>query len=281
MAMTKLALAPTTLPEAYPLDYVRAAAEAGYDAVGLRLNKSPGLPFHPIVGDAPLIREIRRIIEDAGLRVLEIYSCYLKPDTNIDAFRPALDLGQQFGARFVLVMGADPDWARTRDNLGRFAEVAAEYALVPALEPAVTRPLASHRQCERLIAEAGCTNVVICLDPLNLVRAGEGPHDIAEMDPGLFPFAQLTDGFVDANETPAMLGRMAPNRRAMVGEGDLPIAAILDALPPGIPLSIETPISIVGGVNSPSPVDWAKTALANARSFLDGYERSRAGRGRE
>jgi sugar phosphate isomerase/epimerase len=273
--MTKLALAPTTLPDTQPLDYVKAAAEAGYDAIGLRLNRSPGLPFHPVVGNAPLIREMSRMIDGGGLSVLEIYSCYLEPATDVDAFRPALELGRQFGARYVLVMGADPDWARMRDNLGRFAEVAAEYALVPALEPAVTRPLASHRQCERLIAEAGSSSAVICLDPLNLVRAGEGARDIAAMDPRLFPFAQLTDGFVDARETPAMLGRMAPNRRAMLGEGNLPIAAILDALPAGIPLSVETPMSIAGGESHPSPLDWAKAALANARSFLAGYRRGR------
>lgn len=278
MVTAKLALAPTTLPDAHPLDYVRAAADAGYDAVGLRLNRSPGLPFQPVVGNAPLIRDMKRVVADSGLEVLEIYSCYLEPATDIDAFRPALELGREFGARYVLVMGADPDWGRMRDNLGRFAEAAAEYGLAPALEPAVTRPLASHRQSAQLIAEAGCSTAVLCLDPLNLVRAGEGPADIAAMDPRLFPFAQLTDGFVDAAETPSMLGRMAPNRRALVGEGDLPVAAILDALPPDIPLSIETPMSIAAG--RPSPREWAQTALDNARSFLSGYRRGQGGSAR-
>ncbi len=281
MSTTMLAMAPTTLPETQPLAFVQAAIEGGYDAIGLRLNRSPGLPFHPIVGNAPLVAEIERLLNDSGLRVLEVFSCYLQPETDTAAFRPALDLGQRLGARYVMVMGADPDWARTCDNFGRFAELAAEYRLVPALEPAVTRPLASHRQCERLIREAGAASAVICVDALNLVRAGEGPSDIAAMDPRLFPFAQLTDGFVDPDELrSAKPGQMAPNRRAMVGAGDLPLAAILDALPSGIPLSVETPISIaaVDGAREPAPGVWARTTLENARAFLAGYERGRAQR---
>ena len=72
--MNELVLAPTTLPDASPLDYIAAAAAAGYRLVGLRLNPSPGFPFHPIVGDAPLIRTMKDTLSAAGLSVLDIYS---------------------------------------------------------------------------------------------------------------------------------------------------------------------------------------------------------------
>ena len=41
MTGNSLALSPTTLPDTPPLEYVEAASAAGYDAVGLRLNRSP------------------------------------------------------------------------------------------------------------------------------------------------------------------------------------------------------------------------------------------------
>ena len=53
-----LALSPTTLPDTPPLEYVDVAAAAGYDVVGLRLARSPLFAFHPVAGNASLIREL-------------------------------------------------------------------------------------------------------------------------------------------------------------------------------------------------------------------------------
>ncbi len=51
--MNKIALAPTSLPNAQPMEYVEAARKAGYEAIGLRTFRSPGntYPFHPVVDD--------------------------------------------------------------------------------------------------------------------------------------------------------------------------------------------------------------------------------------
>lgn len=273
--MTTFALAPTTLPETPPLEFIAAAADAGYDAVGLRLNPSPGLPFAPILGNQPLVRDIKQLLSDTGLSVLDIFSFYLEPGTDIESFRPALELGAELGGRYALVMSTDTDWSRTCKGFAALAEMIEAYGLIPALEPAVTRALASHSQCQRLIAETGRTDAVICMDPLNLIRAGEGADDLARMDPRLFPFAQLTDGHADAGGfDPEMLGRMGPNKRAMLGEGDVPLHAILDVLPAGIPFSVETPIAIEAAKGNPEPTatDWARRTLQNAREFLAAHE---------
>jgi sugar phosphate isomerase/epimerase len=217
------------------------------------------------------------MLSDTGLKVLEVFSFYLEPETDIESFRPALELGADLGAAYAMVMGRDPDWSRTCDNFAAIVDVIEGYCMVPALEPAVSRPLASHRLCERLIAETGRTGAAICVDQLNLCRAGEGAADLAAIDPARFPFAQLTDGYLDPGPfDPAMVGHMGPNRRAMLGEGDLPLAEILDALPHGIPLSVETPISI--GIDkglAPDAATWAKISLENAREFLAAYEAGR------
>ena len=77
--MNNILLAPTTLPDTPPLDYIAAATVAGYDGMALRVHPSPGLPFHPILGNAPLIRDIKRALADAP-PVREIGSFYLQPE---------------------------------------------------------------------------------------------------------------------------------------------------------------------------------------------------------
>ncbi len=189
--MNELVLAPTTLPDASPLDYIAAAAAAGYRLVGLRLNPSPGFPFHAVVGDASLIRTMKDTLSAASLGVLDIYSFYLQPGTDVPAFEPAIALGAELGAKYLVTMGADTDWSRQRDNFVRICAIAADYGLVCTVEPAVIRPLASLAQAQQMIAELGCRNAAICVDPLNFARAGDRAADLARVDRRLLPYAQI------------------------------------------------------------------------------------------
>jgi sugar phosphate isomerase/epimerase len=118
------------------------------------------------------------------------------------------------------------------------------------------------------MAESGRANAVICVDFLNFVRGGGVPADLRALDPRRLPYAQLTDGVLGPGEPdPARLGRLGPNERRLLGEGVVPVAAILDALPPDLPLSVELPPP---RGTRPSAVEWAKVTAANARRFLAG-----------
>jgi sugar phosphate isomerase/epimerase len=272
VTLNDLVLAPTTIPDAAPLEYVEAAAAAGYRHVGLRLNRSPGLPFQPVVGNTTLIKEMKGALSGAGLRVLDIYSFYLEPNIDVAAFKPAIELGAEFGAQYLVTMGADTEWSRQRDNFVRICEIAADHGLVCILEPAVIRPLASLAQAERMVRESGCSNAAICVDPLNFSRAGDRAADLRRIDARLLPYAQITDGVIGPDEpNPALLGRMGPNQRCLLGEGMVPLDDILDALPPGLPLSIELPpIDLTIGA-----AQWAKLVLEDAQRFLGGYYAAR------
>ena len=266
--MNPLFLAPTTLPDTLPVEYILAAKQGGCDGVGLRLNRSPGLPFHPVVGDAALIRNMQCVLADTGLPVLDIYSFYLRPDTNIDDFIPALALGAEFGAKFAVVMGDDTDGSRLSNNFGRICDEAARFGLTCTVEFAVIRPLATLQQTLKLIRESGRKNAVVCMDPLNFFRAGESARDLKGLDPALFPYAQVSDGIRSPDDDLANLGRMGPNQRRMLGEGEVPMAELLDSLPRGLPLSIELPMPR-GGTHSAN--EWATLVVRNVRGFLAQY----------
>src|SRR5437870_1271618 len=215
-----VALSPPTLPDTPPIEYVEAAAAAGYDAVGLRLARSPLFPYYPVVGNAPLIRELKVVLASSGLSVLDILSFYLQPATDLDSFAPALALGAELGARYALVAGDDPDWARLRDHMGRFCDMAARFGIAAALEFAVIRPLATLSQALRLLSELGRKNGVVCLDPLNFVRGGGSAALLRGLEPRLFPYAQISDGVLEPGEPDlAKLGRMSPNQRRLPGGG--------------------------------------------------------------
>ena len=72
-------------------------------------------------------------------------------------------------------------------------------------------------------------------------RGGGVPSDFEGLDPRLFPFLQISDGFLPAGEPdPTLLGRpMPPARRALPGEGNLPLRQLMAVLPEQLPVSIE------------------------------------------
>ena len=70
--LRQIIIAPTTLQDTAPLDYIEATVAAGYDGIGLRVHRSPGLPFHPVVGDAALIPRCARGSTAAGVRPLQL-----------------------------------------------------------------------------------------------------------------------------------------------------------------------------------------------------------------
>jgi sugar phosphate isomerase/epimerase len=251
--LNQLVLAPTTVPNAAPLDYLDAAIAAGWDAVGLRLHRSPNLPYHPVLGDAQLIREMQSRLADARMPVHDIFTFYLQAANDFEAFARSLELGAAFGARYALVQGDDPDWTRLADTYARFCDLAASFGITVVIEFNPARPLATLQQASRTIAAAGRTNAAICVDPLHLARSGSVPSDLHGIDAGLLPYVQFSDG------------KLNPLERLLPGEGSLPLREFLAALPAGTPLSVEVPIPHRSHATT---ADWVNLVLDRTRTYL-------------
>lgn len=264
----KLFIAPTSLQDTAPIEYIAATAAAGYDGLGLRVHRSPGLPFFPITESPALLAEVRSRIADSGLQVFDLYSFYIRPDTDVNAFAPSMELGATFGAKYATVMGDDPDWSRQRDKFIKTCDLAKQFGLTCSLEFAVIRPLATLPQTLQLIAESK-RDAVVCLDPLHLARSGGTPADVRALDPKFFPYAQISDGNLGPGEpNPAMFGKLDFGMRALPGEGTLPLREVLGVLPRDIPLSVELPISLAP--DGTTAAQWAKTTLDSTRRYLKG-----------
>jgi sugar phosphate isomerase/epimerase len=258
MRMNKIALAPTTLPNSPPLEYIDAAMQAGYDGIGIRLFRSPGITyaFHQVAGNPTLMRRVKDAIAHAGMAVLDVLSFYLQPAMDLDSMLPALDLAAEIGAQYALVIGDDPDWGRMCNNFGRFCDAAAQRGLTTALEaPVNSRTVNTLPLALQLIADTGRNHAVICLDPLQYFRAGHNADLLQGQDPRLFPYTQITDG-------------AATGGRCALGEGAVPLRELLDALPADVPLSLEWPAP--SGTTYPA-AEWAKSVLEHTRRYLQHY----------
>ena len=133
----EIALAPTSLPNTPPLEFIAAAAAAGTTRSGSACTARRPTRMVPIVGNVPLMRDVKQALADSGLRLLDIFTFYLQPSIDLDVMTAAMAFGAELGARYAQLIGDDPDWARMTDNYRRFCEIAATFDLIAAIEAPV------------------------------------------------------------------------------------------------------------------------------------------------
>jgi sugar phosphate isomerase/epimerase len=259
--VNRITLAPTTLPDTPPLEFIQAAVSAGFEGLGFRLHKSPAYPnWVNWLADAALRRDVKQALWDSGQEMIESLSYYLLPDFDLDEMRPSLEYAADLGATYALVIGRDDDWPRQRDNFARFCDAAAEYRLIAAIEAPVGT-LSPVDAAFRVIQETGRTNAVVCIDPTAFLRAGDTPDSLKGRDHALLPYTQLNDGKREGG------GRMRP------GDGEANLDAFLAALPANIPLSLEWPAPKDSNYTADA---WAKFSIEGTRRFLNEYSARRA-----
>ena len=259
--MNRITLAPTTLPSTPPLEFVKAAADAGFDGLGFRLHKSPAYPnWVDWLGDAALKRDVKKALADSGQQMVESLSYYISPDMDLDEMKPSLEFAAELGATYALVIGREPDWARQVENFGRFCDAAGAYGLTVAIEAPVGT-LSPTAAAFRVIEESGRQNAVVCLDPTAFLRAGDTPAMLVGKDPARLPYTQINDGQREGG------GRLRP------GDGEAGLDAFLDALPADIPLSLEWPAPKDSNY---SAAEWARMSLEGTRRFLTEHYATRA-----
>ena len=239
--MRKMSLAHFTVMDAPPGELVSIAAQAGFDAVGLRIE--PPLPTDlvvPVVGQPRLIQTIRRQVADTGVPVLDIEAFWIQEHTDVGRWRPALEVGVELGAKHVLVVGHDPDRGRLVQSFAQLCSLCADYGLRPMLEFIPYAQIGTLATAVALIGDAGATNSGVLVDSIHLSRSGGNPGDLAEYDPGLFSYAHIND----VPSTPPARDELrveARGRRLYPGDGELWLTDYVAALPKDAPLAIEAP----------------------------------------
>lgn len=232
-----LSLAALTVLEAGPIETIRIAASCGYSHVGLRpVAATPTETHWPMLRDAALAGEIRKVLDDTGIGVLDVEILRLTDAIDWDQVKATAAYANAVGARRILVADNDPDPTRARDNLARMGELAAEAGAVATLEfmPWTCAPNAAAAR----VRTQGLRGVAMLVDAFHFARSDSALDDFAQGDPAV-SYLQLCD---IAGPTPAMdlILQEARADRLFPGEGDVDLVRMLRHFP-GLPISLEIP----------------------------------------
>jgi sugar phosphate isomerase/epimerase len=231
--MNPISLASGVVPEFGPVETIRAAAAGGFDAVGLWIEPPKWTPS--------IEHECKAALADSGLQLLDVEVVWFKPGPPDPDHRRCLDIGAALGARNVLVVSSDADTGANAAKLAALCEHAKPLGLRVCLEFGLFTEVKTIGQALAVIEAAGHPVAGLLIDPLHLSRSGGTPADVARVSRDRLPYAQFCDAPAQRplpNDAEGIL-REALDERLQTGEGQLPLGALLKALPKDVPLSIE------------------------------------------
>ncbi len=267
--MRPLTLGWLTLLEAPPEEVVRAAAEARFDAVSLRLTgRTPDDPHPTVVNKPAALRSLRVELDAAGLQLSSASIYHLYPNITLDRVLPAFEASAALGAKTVVVTCMDPDEARWTGFAAACCERAAGFGLRLALEFTPYSEARTLAQGARIVRATEQPNFGLLVDSLHLARSGGVPSDLLELGAGEIVFAQLCDATAEPRPdmdlaTESRRGRLYP------GDGALPLFEFMAALSPSTEIEIETPRADLYRLPL---AEQASLAARAARRFLESFE---------
>jgi sugar phosphate isomerase/epimerase len=259
-----LGLAHFTVLQVPPSELVDLASKIGYAAIGLRLYPAfPGSPFYRLSAGSSASRELRRRLDDTGVRVYDIEFVTIDENFSPAALTGILEDASALGARRLSVCGDDPERSRLVTKFAELCELAAGFDMGVDLECMAWRRVASFADAVSVVATAARSNGGVLVDALHLSRTGGKPRDLHAAPSGLIRSAQLCDAAAEPPSSQEAIIKEARSGRLPPGRGALPLGDLLVALPDESVLSIEVPMD-----GSAPPERHARDNFEAARSLI-------------
>ncbi len=150
------------------------------------------------------------------------------------------------------------------DTLGPLSERARRRGVDLTLEFLPESAIPDLPTAQRIVSAVGASNLGVLFDTWHYVRRGGTPAGLAALPPGLISGLQISDRI----EPPPGAAYTPMGGRLLPGEGELPLAALLEALfahSPGLTVGVEVFSDELRGLPAP---EVARRVAASTRAVL-------------
>jgi sugar phosphate isomerase/epimerase len=224
------------------VELVALAADLGcrYISTSVESNRhaEPGYP-HYSLREPGARREMLAALRDRGVAIAMGEGLFVRPGEDVADAAGDLDVLAELGAPQVNVVSLDPDLDRTVDQFGALAELAAQRGMETATEPAPGLTVPDLPTAVRVRERVGRPDFRLVIDTMHVCRTGTTPADLAALPPGAVGYIQLCD----VPRIPLIPDYVAEctSERLVPGDGELPLAELLAALPRDVVVGVEVP----------------------------------------
>lgn len=271
--MDRLALEFISTLGMLPVQHIELAARLGIGKIGFApspIAANPhAYPAWDLRGDPALLRETKAALGANNVAVSLGEGFLILPGTEVADAAPIMDVMAELGAPMVNCIVMEQDRPRAFDQFARYAEMAAARDMLAALEyMPMMWPINVHEAAD-FVATSGAANARVLIDAMHFYRGGSQAADLARVDPALIGYVQICDVPMPANASDLGpdYGMEARDNRLAPGEGDLPLAELLAALPRDVTIGLELPMAAKAGAGI-GPEERLAPAIAAARALL-------------
>ncbi len=229
-----------------PLDLVALAADLGCSHISTGLHQMPtqfnplNYPDWSLLDDTALRKEMIMQMRDRGVSISLGEGFAVRPAVQMADRGAEMDAMAELGARGLGAVSMEPDSERARDEFAILAEMADARGMIATIEFAPIQVISTLQEAMEIIAHVGQPHFRLMIDAMHFFRTGGQVEEIGAIDPAHIGYAQLCDAAAgppgDHYGQEAMFGRLP------LGEGQLPLAEFVAAMPAGIPIGLEIPM---------------------------------------
>lgn len=254
-----------------PVEFIELAAKLDCPRIGLAPSPVVALPglYEPwdLRTDAGLHRDTAKALRDNGVTITLAEGFLIMPGIAAERWASDMDLLAELGATRLNAVCLEAEFAANVEGFGKFAELAGDRGLSVTAEFMPGMTIGSLATAEQLVREVGRDNAGILVDAMHMYRSGSTTAELAAIDPSHIRYAQLCDvprkPLTDNYADEARFDRRTP------GEGELPLADFVKALPKDVTIGLEIPqrALVEQGLSAANRLAPALTA---ARALLRG-----------
>ena len=265
MAGHPLSLHQLTLLDVPPVELIEIAARLGLAHIGVFVRGvgRAGVTY-PLIADDATRRAVIAATKAHGVAIHNLEVFPVAPDFDLDAYRPALDMGAAIGAKRLTAGIFDADTKRAQENFAALCDYSASIGLDVHIEFSSFAVINSLAKTRAFLAHHRPVNASIAVDALHLYRNDGSAEVLSNGDATPIGYAQINDGPLVSPLEPAY---EAVVERAMPGTGAFDLKAVVAGIPAGVVIDVECPSQSLKdkGLN---PMERARAMVDAARRFV-------------
>lgn len=181
-----------------------------------------------------------------------------------------VDIAAELGARNLLCVSSDPDMAATTAKFQAMVDRAKGTGVRVNLEFGIFTEVKSIHMARAILEQVEGEAKALLVDTLHWARSGGTADDLAAIPRAWLTYCQPCDAPAegpDVTNFDAIIDD-AINRRMPLGQGGLPLAAMVDALPDTLPMAIEERSAVLRDT-FPDLKERAREVARTSRLWLD------------
>jgi sugar phosphate isomerase/epimerase len=240
--------------------------------VGFAPLKALNYQPYSLRDDARLRQDLLTAMEDHDVSISLGEGLLIAPGVDVRSYAHDLDIMAELRIPRINTVSLEPDRARTFGELAALAALAAERDIATCVEPVVGLSIADLPSALAAVEYVDSDEITLLIDTMHVARFGATADDLRSIPAQRIGYIQLSDTTLQPRmkiyAEEAMYERMTP------GEGELPLADMLAALPDDRVVGLEVPMRSRAEAGA-SAYDRLLPCVNSARALLAGARETR------